>query len=144
MKRFDLDALCADALEAVGKVIEQRYRQASYAVLDGFRAARSRCGHGHTVAHDDLSVTLPPFYRCPECSAPIWAEIVEWETDDGRPTDSGVRVACSADVEETLAAFLANAWDEIPTWSHFYRRSDWDSLTLRAQAWVRANVRVAR
>lgn len=142
MKNLDLDAMCADALAVVGAVIERRCRQVSYSVIEDFRAARSRCGHRYTVVRDDLSVTLPAFYSCPECGSTIWAEVVEWDTEDGRPTESGVRVACLVDVEETLAALLADVGD-LPTWSHYYAPSEWSALTARAQAWVRANVRVA-
>lgn len=144
VKRFDLDAMCRDALARVQTGIEHRYRLASYAVLQEFRAARSRCGQGFTVLRDEMSTSLPAHFRCPECGAGIHAEVMEWTTDDGKPTEGGVRIACAADAEEVAAAFVAGRFDELPTWSHFYQASEWDRVNYLASEWVRENVRVAR
>ncbi|MGJ7611807.1 MULTISPECIES: hypothetical protein [unclassified Variovorax] len=153
MQPFDLDALCRSAQAAVAARIEFVYRSASRAIVDDFRTSRSRCGLPPLVLRTDLAVALPSFYRCPECGGGIEAQVNDWTPFDGRPTEGGVHVYCRTDAQASLLQLALTKVPEVSRYaeylpeveSHFYSAwYGWDGIIYRAQAWVRANVRVAR
>lgn len=61
---------------------------------------------------------------CPECGGEIYCQVDEWETATGVPTEAGVIVGCTQELE-TL---------------HSYNQADWVNVTSAVSYAVRRNV----
>lgn len=89
-----------------------------------------------------MEIDLPNL-PCPECGYELYAEIVEWETDTGIPTEGGVYVHCKS--EDALLA-TAEADDScdieyLKTLLHRHYQSEWQPIIDQATQYCQENVR---
>lgn len=85
---------------------------------------------------------------CPECGGKLYADIVEWETETGIPTDGGVTVHCETEDAELGAALDDDSIDDdyLKTLMHRHWQSEWqpiiDQITRYCQEtpWVAQEV----
>lgn len=72
---------------------------------------------------DDIIRVPTVLEVCPECGAPLYVEIEEWDTETGVPTPEGIHVHCSRDDYETSG--------------HRYYQSYWQHVVDVVRVWVR-------
>lgn len=117
-------------------VIERIAAEAMSEIREAAQCARLELGIPLMLYIDNVrDIRLPSRLVCPECGGPLTAEIEEWETADGQPTDGGVLVYCETDW---------NLIFEDSEYPHRYWQSDWDSINYVVTRFVRRRVRVIR
>jgi len=61
---------------------------------------------------------------CPECPGNLYAHCVEWDSETGRPTTTGVQVDCCNEDE--------------PTCPHKFWQSNWQPVIDAVNEWAKA------
>ena len=109
--------LCTQAVEGIpfGPVGKEFCHSCWMGRLDGMQL----------VAPEER-VWLPDSMRCPECTGELYAEVAEWGTGTGIPTEAGIRVVCDC----------GEAEDHLPG------EFEWRGVDLAVLRWMQANVRV--
>jgi predicted nucleic acid-binding Zn-ribbon protein len=92
--------------------------------------------HGRVAG--DVVMVPPAVAVCPECGGRLYLDVVEWESDSGRPTDGGVHVDCEREPDPDDDS------PEAEDAEHRSWQSDWMPVMDRVTAWARRHVRVRK
>lgn len=95
---------------------------------------------------DSMRAAVPPrVAKCPECGALLEVEVIEWESETGKPTgEGGIHVVCTRE-EKALDDYIAGEMDEALYRSDYEERgwqSEWQPVCTRVARWAEKNVRV--